>query len=627
MSTLPFEILLEIAGVLTTQDKLNCTTVCKAWTSPFQESMWDSITISDKQTLNTICRVSTTNPSCYQKFGSLVTSLTLGTRLNINDKQLHTIQSLFNNIKHLKIPTVSQSLDISETNADWSLWSSLVDLEIYKQRMESDDDMEEMLYALSLLPHLRKLHITEDYGSGNIPYRWQALEVIHTYLPQLEYLQMDVAFESIYPEDIEEIDTISPANNLTTANFFYESIDIPWLYYFASKYPNLHTFKCNIAANPDTTYADYGTDRLLLSKLSNIFPRLETISIKECENNEYPHGVLCKLLYEHGLKLKNIEYTAESKSNSQYVSQQTPEDVVYKFIDANVSTLETLTLKCYDYSSQWMPLVDLTFWTNLVELNLYSSWGSIWLDRILDRCPALKTLRLSSENIVVSQRTSDTISLHGLESVKFEHASLSSESLNYISLRCRQLKNLSLRSIKVRGSISQETGNLTIDISNVSLKTLDFTDVTFYQSSGANCTYDTAINFIVLDKPSITPELEGSLDAGVEISGIYHPVPNSKPIWIHQFQSYPKHGYARTYLDTYLRTLTNEQATYAKRYFDSFQNNIAKYRKPESGMSYHERGAMGDSWTRDLHRGYVSVRCSSIERYLLKGFKWDIDYI
>ncbi|KAI9020054.1 hypothetical protein CLU79DRAFT_836409 [Phycomyces nitens] len=623
MSTLPFEILLEIAAVMPTQDKLTCATVCKAWTLPFQESMWGSITINTKQTLKDICRVSTTNPSCYQKFGSLVTSLTLGARLQLTDQQLYTIQALFGNIKHLKIPTISHNLDISESIVDWNLWSSLSSLEIYMQQMESDDDMEELFYALSLLPHLKKLHITEDYGSGNMPYRWQAFEAIHTYLPQLEYLQMDVGFEKIYPEDMEEIYSIEPANSLTTANFLFESIDIPWLYYFASKYPNLHTFRCNIAAKTDTTYADYNADRVMLSKILSIFPKLETIAIKECENNAYPHGLLCKLLYEQGVKLKNIEYVAESENNTQ----QSPEDIIYKLIDANISTLETLTIKCHDYSSQWMSFVDLTCWTNLIDLNIYSNWGPVQLDRLLDRCPALKNLRLSSENIVVSSKPLDTLSGHGLETVKFDHASLSSESLDHLSFRCRKLQGLSLKSVKIRGSISQETGNLTIDISHTPLKSLEFIDVTFYESSGTNCTYDTAINFIVLDRPSIIPELEGSLNAGVEISGMYCAMANSNPIWFHQFQSYPKRGYSRTYLDTYMRNLDNGQATYAKEYFQSFQKNIAKYRKPDSGMPYHERGAMGDSWTRDLHRGYVSIKCPLIEKYLLKGFKWDIDYI
>ncbi|KAL0077641.1 hypothetical protein F4703DRAFT_1880258 [Phycomyces blakesleeanus] len=263
-SQLPFEITIHISNYLSTKDRIECSRVCQAWAIAFQESLWDSIVISDKTTLNNICHPGSAIYQTYRTNGCYVKSLDLGLRLFATDKQLHTLQNHFKNLQYLRTQCSSLSATDFGTNApNWSMWGTLTKLEMNLGFIKTPHIKAKLLDILACLPRLEQLHIAQDYTSKTVQFTLRDFETLHASLPLLEHLTLDMESQLITTSDLKLVQkNITPATKLKSLVFTVNRSGHRWLYYFAIKYPNidgLATISFDASEGIETTKAELMT--------------------------------------------------------------------------------------------------------------------------------------------------------------------------------------------------------------------------------------------------------------------------------------------------------------------------------------------------------------------------------
>ncbi|KAL0081485.1 hypothetical protein F4703DRAFT_1867146 [Phycomyces blakesleeanus] len=630
-NVLPFEILGIISTFISTDDILVCTTVCKAWNAPFKDTLWETVNIKTNERLKAICTVSHTEKNIYQANGNRVQTLSFRKMIRMNDSQLHTIQTYFQRVKNVHMPLGSLTKEDFGLTADWSLWKSLINLEIFMPALTLDNQKEELLNILSFLPCLKRLDLAQEYSYRVQPYTWETLESIHEYLSQLEHLRLHLFLHPIPTKDVLLIKDVIPATHMASAEFLGHNMDHEWLFYFAMKYPNIQTLNAKaIYKNQLEEYTQNDETIDTVPEVSQQFSRIKKVTLRQEAIQGLHYDAFWRLFHELVRSVKSLEYNLQLKDA---VSGQ-QKDTVRDAICFRSETLEKLILRVKSrFSIPSILFTNLGICPRLVDLTMEVSNAAIEFDVLLDNCALLNKVRFRDQRIVLSSDPSKPVVHHGLQSIELYMSSIDADVFKYTSSRCWHLSELRLQTVRVPVSIAPETGVFCIDMSYTHFDVLNLEGVKFDllddndeydEDDEDDDEYDLLqyeeynVNLIAIERIHSKSKHASCTDSVVLFENV-PPTTVDKRLWFHQYWEATINNEKKE-----ARMLERQETRFAENYFKYFALNSGS-----TPCTYKSRFPGGlvkkPFWKEDLGRGYLLLRCGYVGNYIINESLFDHD--
>ncbi|KAI9011963.1 hypothetical protein CLU79DRAFT_771396 [Phycomyces nitens] len=598
-SELPCEILINIANLVSFRDKSPCSLTCKAWQAPFQEAMLNEIVIYDQKQLEEICDESVTNDMMYQNNGQYMRYLYLYGEFQASDEQVHILQQNFRNIKYLYVKQGRISNLNFGATADWRLWDALVELQIVLDDVRIENAEQRFLNVISCLPCLKRLElIRHTWLLGRLRFSLEDFEILHEHLPQLKHLSLSTDLTTLSARDMKRIMKASPAKDLVFFDIDSKSTDFRWLTYFARKYPAMHTLRW-ATYNNDTTLDEHQDEAVALFKaIPDAFLNLRVASIRseECPTGE--HLIFWRSFCPSNIPIKHL-------TCRPYLSQNTPEvfeEIIKTCMRSFSNTLETLSIKCrFIFNDPFMITNSFNHCPRLVYLRIGYCNTSIELDVLLELCVSLKNLRLSRGRLFVSSEAFKDVSLCSLRVIEIHRSTVSAETFDYISSRCKNLDDIQLKNTRVIGSISQKTGTLFIDMSRTRFERLCFENV-WFSTSEDDENRTSILNLMVISHPIIDQHTANTIIHSEKES----PKNTIEYTWI--YSSYQKDNNNGWNSEAW--RLSKGQANWARKYFRNFEleRDLAKAKNLFNDNIKITR----KNWKDHLFHGFITLKCGYI---------------
>ncbi|KAL0087071.1 hypothetical protein F4703DRAFT_1942226 [Phycomyces blakesleeanus] len=601
-SDLPVEILTKAAGFVSKYDLLQCTYVCRAWKEPFQDVFMQELVLSGTRTINNAVNPSANIYSQYQRYGHLVRRLTLKPkRLTANEKFL-ILQQHFPHIRSLCISELGLDNSLQADSFDWSSWGKITELDITIRLYGNTNPQNESLDTLRSFRNLRRLSFLScieinSYGIdifdyGKVGFAFHNIETLHTYLPQLEYLKLETGFGVFSKEDLMDIQNILPAKKMSTLIITSGNLIVPWLCYFAQKYPNLKMLELQSGKAPRTLfepndpYTEIAISRFL--NTSSAFNHLHKVMIKEYDVQERIFPVFWKILSPSNTTINSVSYiTRYTKNNWEHFKK-----IIKIPSGVRSTTLKALFIQARTNDAIAAPITGVVeLCPNLVYLNLECEREKVELDVILDQCSRIRKLRIHGGQLVTSKYATLDSPVHGLERIDMLALKVDCTVFSYISSRCRSLSHMNLQYMRIYG-FSQETRELCISMPHTKLSELLLYAVSLHLSD-EHPRSDTDIKFI------LTPKVDNSDRSDTTTVDRI-----SSYTWRYMFWV----SCAYTYRKTDMREMDNEEVEHATQYFNQFKprnsivNGLEKHMAIEGCSDIYE-------WEKDLPNGYAIFEC------------------
>ncbi|KAI9012542.1 hypothetical protein CLU79DRAFT_839028 [Phycomyces nitens] len=352
-SRLPFEILSLIASYISITDRFHCTTVCKTWAPAFKDSLRGVLTINPRN-LGIIHHLLETEQPILNYDERCIWALKIIGSLNISNKEFLWIQRRFPELTCLNIR--EESLDpINYRLLDWSAWKSLKHLELDLPNLETRNQFSQILEILSSIPSLENLTLEDCTISQEYHCSLADIERLGVYLPLLEYLHLRIKFDELSTVLVDQFQNLIPETRLKTLEICCEGMDLIWLFYFSTKYPNIHTFLweieqvtttrlcqdsrlTNTADIHDSLKASHHGIMLAASKIPSFFPCLKSLTLNERAVPTWRHISFWTLVLNHRTPLKHLYY----RMNLANVNPEISEKIIVRCMDACVTRVTTL---------------------------------------------------------------------------------------------------------------------------------------------------------------------------------------------------------------------------------------------------------------------------------------------
>ncbi|KAI9014486.1 hypothetical protein CLU79DRAFT_766954 [Phycomyces nitens] len=591
-SDLPFEILTNISKFLHTKDKFHCMFTCRSWKTPFQESMWRKVCILDRKKLEAICGTSAIKDSIYLN-GHNTRDLYLNGKIQTTDSQLYALQLCFQNLRRLYIKR--NCLDEADfgKQADWNLWQYLEDLCIVLDELRINNTEKVFLGIISCLPRLKRLDLIRHSWKTKLGFTMEDFETLHKYLPSLEYLTLSVDLGTLSREELMQTKTIDPAHKLTVFKVDTKIADHRWLYYFAQKYPNIHTLRWEPYDKNGAKDDHLEETSNLLKSVPGAFRHLTTLNVHSAGTSDWLHLSFWKILCPSSLIVKNI-------SCRPYLHTRNPEvleDIIRTCLDSFSRTVETLSIKGRHRFNIPHKITELfVYLPLLVYLNIDQPDASIVLDDLLNRCMALKRLRFSCGWISVSSDSHNVLKRHELRMIEVYDSTINTDTFDYLSFHCRNLKYLSLTEIKAIGKVSQKSGSLCLNMSYSSFEMLHIYGIQLYPSE-ENINPNTVVNIMVFSRPAIAKEDSKRF---------------RESTWFHLYcdEKDMDKGTHTT------RIMKKKEVNQARKYYRHFQRNKNNTKTLDELRSIDGQTTRY-AWKKDLPRGYAILNCGDVAKYVI----------
>ncbi|KAL0097889.1 hypothetical protein J3Q64DRAFT_1715693 [Phycomyces blakesleeanus] len=501
---LPFEVLVRIASLLSLEDKLSCTAVCKAWKPLFQESLWDTLYIQNERKLIDICYSTASHNCIYPENGSRVKEIYMSKGLLPSIEEIMVIQRMFHNTDLLYAPLrVLGSPDIQKFTESYS-WKSLTCLEIIIDGFDSPvERIPSFIKATAYLPCLTRLEFVKNYTESSLIYTINDIEDLHSNLPHLKYLSLNGGVSDITTNNMIIFSHIIPAKCLTVAKLDLESMDIVWLYYSMCKYSNIKSLHWNISKSliAQDDFIDY--INIQIKKIPNPLKYMNTLVIKDTWCNEETYEYLYKLISYHKPPISHIKYSkciTYHTENELYLLSDNIRNLVGAF-SQSLQKIEITTNA--NFSDINTIMKELGSCPDLVELHLSLSNTLIDIDVLLNHCVGLKKLKLSGKRVFISSDVPENTTPHGLCLLEVSRTIANTNLFYYISFRCRHLKYMHLNYMNVFGTFTKSTRGIVINMPHTHLQLLLLNCVSFCTEHGSEYSNEGAVNLMTSMKPRI----------------------------------------------------------------------------------------------------------------------------
>ncbi|KAL0084403.1 hypothetical protein J3Q64DRAFT_1862494 [Phycomyces blakesleeanus] len=463
ISKIPPEILTSIALSFSEKDLPQCSLVCKKWREVFYVEPRGTVKIYDSVLGAMLYRFFKEKHLIYRQHVQAITGFE---ECPVSINNLLILQKLFPNTRNLDI-TISHP-NTRNTDTKWSVRKLLKNLGIQFDQ-SVDSSLKKPYYVI--LSRFSCLTTLDLMFSGSYTSRVGDFEAIHNYLPHLESFSHRVELASITEEEMKCINETVPVNNLSKISIAMDTQDLRWLYYFAVKYPNVREMTLeamgirNFLEDCNTAVA-----KSKISSLPHVFSSLKKLTL---ENSPHTSSFLLafyQCFYNGTLSIKEFLYKFYISCKERAIENATAE-----FMRVCSRTIESITLSEIDYMEQPNPFDSTHLFTDcprLTNLEFYNCGSCLQFNTILDCCPSLKKLELYTGGAYIDSRAIQSFHPHGLRIIRLDQATIDPDTMKYISARCLSLSHVYFHKLMVIGTISEDTGNLLIDMSNLRLKKL-----------------------------------------------------------------------------------------------------------------------------------------------------------
>ncbi|KAI9014491.1 hypothetical protein CLU79DRAFT_766966 [Phycomyces nitens] len=605
-SLLPLELICHIATFLSPKDKLSCVLVSRSWRNVFQDSLWQTMEISQQKTLNSICSMSQSAQSVYKRHGQLVRKLCLQGDTVATAKNISTLQDCFGNLRSLYIQRDCLSDACFGDNINWSPWKSLTELDLELDDLAIETPEKSVLSILSHLPRLVRLNLGQFWQGRTISFSMEDIETLHDHLPYLSYLSLKVDLADFSAQDLLESTAVVPAKRLRELTIHSRVTDRRWFYYFARKYSRLTTFKWMTRGAKKIEDDHHSEAAAMLSVLPCAFPYLKTVDITACGDPRRSYLIFRDLFCALRVPIKELTYNVVSPFDEHELFEK----IVQLCTNSYTETLERLTIgNSMTRQRPFSVLKSFHRLPRLVHLDFSSPNSHVDLDGILDRCQSLKTMCVGQGSLS-TKPSSLSPTPHGLRLIEFNKMKIKSSALSYLSSRCRRLNYMYLRNSSIYGQISEKSRNLAIDMSFTRFELLRIQAIKVYSNSDLTST-DPSIDLITLARSAPTPP----------------PRKGSKPSASFPLSFYSKGTHVQNWLHSdckielavggacLMQTLEKQDIDHAcVSLMDRPYNKDLDKDRTRSPQETND-------WPKSLCLGYATLRCGIIDAYEIDSIK------
>ncbi|KAI9016468.1 hypothetical protein CLU79DRAFT_762674 [Phycomyces nitens] len=614
---IPFEILSNIAMFLSLEEKITCSYVCRLWREPFRLATWADTNIDTIKTYHSIVKSKPGEKTAYHKNGIYVKKLTINRFIRTKRAHLKAFQHEFPNLLHLSLGFVFLRKCNYGIRANWNDWGFLSTLIV-----EMDDFVANppkgFFDIFSFLPLLKRLELVE-VTPRVMKLDMQDLETLLINAPLLEYVHLCGILSNLTSKALETLPKTCTPNNVRVLKINCLYNDVRWIYYFTQRYSNARELLLKLKET--TSLPKMSLDIVFPTFFSapRSFSRLEDLSLHFTGDSDDSHLLFWKLFPLLELPVKRLIYRPYfCNVVEDGISKQT----IYFCVAALPTTIEELYIAFFETGDFGQCLnMDLSRFACLVKLNITAFKVSVNIDKLLNDCKVLKVIMLSDLEIDISPDACEPFTPHNISTIWISRSSTTTDTLNYISSRCRKLQALCFSGGVIVGSISEKTGRLLIDMSFSHLKYFHLN----YPKIHSRSTYrikDITINVIAIHKP-VNRQLNGlQVNNTIKsqtalLDGVQQKVAK-EVIWFHVYREL---GDAHNWKST-SRALGRKESKRATKYFQNFETrvkgNTDYYKKPNV---YYYSQVPRRRWKKDLWNGYAEIRFGSIEEYDLKKEK------
>ncbi|OAD76011.1 hypothetical protein PHYBLDRAFT_142999 [Phycomyces blakesleeanus NRRL 1555(-)] len=602
---LPFEILFHIASFLPPKEKRIGSVVCRTWSQPFEESLWNPIDIKGNWQLWALCEKMSGSAESNRGYRQLIQELTLSAYSVSVAGICRLMEQRFPSIKSFCVEKDIWLCRYPPSVTDWRHWKSLKQLSFHIYGDKTT--VPAFFSALSCLPALTQLKLTYDSFKDREPFCMDDLETLLTSTPHLKTLLLTAKMRDISQEDIARLRDLKPSNQLMCVSFEIPSWDLRWLYYWAIKAPNLSSLDWKLMKYPSDKKGHLDEATSLFGSLKNAFQKTECFKLNILDSPFSSH--ILDWLRHYDTPLKYLEYSTDGEADEPaIITDGKSERVLFSF-----GCLESIILRFINSSIE-LPVLLTTLGqcTLLVDLNLIAPELAIDIDSLLDSCRFLKKLQLDIKYLSVNPKISPNTIMHGLRFVELQNTSISSSFFGYLSERCRILRRLCLIRVAIQGTRQKSSGGLPIDMPFTHLDTLLMRSVELYALKSPS-NFDRArmnlLSFIQLKDNDSTSNYRWQQ---TQLRDCCAPPPTRSPDWYHWYLS------EETPSRPVFWKLNKSEARYTEGYFRSEWRMFMSVTSLLGGVRFWTPNVSKAYWKEDLLRGYAAIQIGSVEHFIIE---------
>ncbi|OAD73533.1 hypothetical protein PHYBLDRAFT_187133, partial [Phycomyces blakesleeanus NRRL 1555(-)] len=308
---------------------------------------------------------------------------------------------------------------------------------------------------------LQELEILNDGSLCRVEFGIDDFDNMHQSLQNLSSIKAIIHLSFDFSAMLDAIPNTTPALSVTSLDInsklfenktYYINGNMNywnplWMYYFGYKYPNLRSLKLNATNIVEIPIipGKRETTRSLFRSNPKAFQHLETFSLTTDRYFESFDLILWEVLCRLKVSLKHLTLNAAIWNE---IDDSYPMDV-NRILQSFSEKLESLLLTGFMYNAfNEDTILEFSYYYPFLT-NLCISGESVLLDldNLLEKCVALKQLKLCGEDLYLDPYTTTEnpdLEQHGLEILTLGSCFTSAETLNRISFRCRSLKHLTL---------------------------------------------------------------------------------------------------------------------------------------------------------------------------------------
>ncbi|KAI8886589.1 hypothetical protein K501DRAFT_244049 [Backusella circina FSU 941] len=466
ISNLPQEILSLIATCVASEtDRHQCLFVSRSWLQAFRPILYHHICIKNRKQYQQFQKY-------IQNYTKYVKQLEFKDNVGISRDELDQLPHFLPNIERLYFHPRIWKYQRKKQQFTWDRLIELPPLLLKDQSISllehhganlqsltlTPELLQEIHAILKYTPHLNSLFIIgRDKASMNPAllqrhsFSLTDINQIHAALPELKHItlsqvaltRIDTASmcETTYP--LIENFTVQDASLLSDAN---------WLTFIAAAYPNLVTLILDAIWHP--TYkqtmkqTDYTTVKNGILKIGKNYRQLKHIRVGDVGSVvRAADRLFFDTLHKNGMSLNTIDCTVSSAMNSNKESF----DAMMRCTSQHLHTLRIQLWR--DIRSIESIVSPLSQCANVSELELIcGTFAYAWsygceMDTILDFCPRLTTLKLTTARMTRKGTTSHGTrrpSASNLKNLILKKVHFSTDAFEVVSERCPDLKHLVL---------------------------------------------------------------------------------------------------------------------------------------------------------------------------------------
>ncbi|KAL0073780.1 hypothetical protein J3Q64DRAFT_1780275 [Phycomyces blakesleeanus] len=577
-SELPFEITRRIADFLQPRDKIQCCFVCKAWLPAIQESLLETIVINDYGKFAKSVGLSGSTSNFLQRYGHSSRKLHIGQYAQIFGEELLALQRCLPHIQYFKWSTANIDEYTFIDHSGWKLWEFLTDLEV-KVWVYVPHTAPSLFYSLfSKIRPLRRLEFKYMFNTGLYKHTVGEFDALNNSLPELTRMALGAQLLSITLHELSMIKNVKPLQCLKSLEVNLINSTYEWLYYIAIKFPNISILKTIIFASNTASEQSLEVAKMF-ARIPYPFQQLEEINVRVELGSEQIFIDFVKQLYLFKAPIKTLCLSLGGSVQMSAFSRD-----VFESRNIFSSTLEKVTIKASSLTLIFWAYTDnLEHFPHLVDLNIQVEDSTSEIDILLDRCPSLKTFRFDSGTLrrrLFDRVTSEFSTNHGLRELTLTSTHIVTDTLNYISHRCKKLKSMFLENVYVAKPKSEDTKTNCIDMSSTSFIHLSIGSVMFVDPSTKNI-----INIFAL-------------------SSTMNPIGNT---WVYCVPDVE----CRTRREPKGWIIGGEEAKYVEDFFRNFSEIVEK-EYTEEQLYKDEYARMVPSWKDNLNNGYAMFKYGSL---------------